>query len=276
MSFNKSLSTLIGLTVVAMACGSTKCQNTVNNLVKPKGGQLSLDETYDLQFLDEEVDVETPTVTNCKQKQVIINPKQDWDVNPMLPTKDEQLESPINIEDCPIVITEWRSSDALTGKSKEGLDVLSSLCKSAMKLYPLFIKEEKPNLVNKINKKSFKTNLSLIPWDYYGSAEGKEPRNLNDTTERFKHRTRLYLDCKETYIYGYYARNSNYVFMRNDIAHSMAAQRTFVHELFHVINYNYGVYDKLSDSQNERLEMEEVLADKFEGYVLKERSNGSE
>ena len=115
MSFNKSLSTLIGLTAVAMACSSTKCQNIINDFVKPAGSQLSSDETYDLPFLDEEVDIEA---TDCKQKQVIINPKQDWDVNPMLPTEDEQLESPINIEGCPMVITELRasSSDALAGK----------------------------------------------------------------------------------------------------------------------------------------------------------------
>jgi hypothetical protein len=192
----------------------------------------------------------------------------------MLPRPDELLKAPIHLKSCPVTIVEWRASSGkqytYTGPSKKGVKIFDAACKKAVEAYPKFLKHE--GLLTKRNANVvFKEKVALMPWEI--SLDGTDPRNLNDIADRFKNRTAFYNSQGQFLsIQGYSDRNDNFIYMRHDIlwpdgSKNEMTEIIFAHELFHAMNDQYEVFQKLADNDEDRVAKDEVLARKFTKFI---------
>lgn len=187
-------------------------------------------------------------------------------VGHMEPLPHELLAQPIKLTNyCKgVTIVEWRptkDSVSITSPSKEAQKVIEKACNKALSNLQKFA--NKHNLKIDKNKK-FKAKIALMPADIYN--DGRLYRNLNDNRYRFKNRTRKDIQ----YIWGWGSENG-YLYVRNDVLKygkqpNPAFELVFVHELWHVISFQYDIFDNLSNDEDEKYRKDEELAQDFSEF----------
>lgn len=133
-------------------------------------------------------------------------------------------------------IIEWQ-------KQSQNVEIIDKICNSSFKELTEFASKNKCSLRQ---GKDLDFKISLL-------SLGNCDRCLNDINGRFYFRLRHYKDNQIIPIWGYYRKDLNLVFLRDDIG-SDEFKLTFLHELFHVFQYQ-----KIIDCPGKP----EDLADKF-------------
>lgn len=182
----------------------------------------------------------------------------------MTPLPQEQLEEPINLtQNCRNVqIQEWRASSELenTIPSEVAVKVMDRACHWAVSNFPTFVAARGYSLENYYPPTA---RLSIIPADL--NHQGAEPRNLNDILFRFSSRTQHRNQNGDIIpIWGYFQRSTLHIYLRNDVLIGSVANAnfvlTFVHELFHAMSWQFGIFPQHRNSPESE---EERLADQF-------------
>lgn len=191
------------------------------------------------------------------------------------PTAAEKLPSAIPLTCSGMTIVEWRSTrqlGELTGPTEKGKEALNQLCHKAIDNFPAFLK--KKGL--KFEKRDVTLSISMMGGNV--TMDGKDPRNLNDVTGRFK--TNVTGCCN----WGLYLAGSKHLFLRNDpvkldkdqiVIHRMFA-RTFLHELSHVLFHQWKVRDLQPEITREQ---DEGIAEEWVrslGYPYSPESSGED
>jgi len=164
-----------------------------------------------------------------------------------------------------VTIVEWRGTSntlPLTTPSKKAIKVIDDICNLALSKFPEFARKKnlKPDM-----SVTFKAKVALMPASIYN--EGLNYRNLNDIKYRFANRDRQ----EVKYIWGLGAE-SGYLYVRNDVlSNKNTANRRFeiifAHELFHMISFQYNIFDKHSDIEEEKYKINEKLALEFTEHL---------
>lgn len=186
----------------------------------------------------------------------------------MFPTQAEKLVQPIKLtRSCKgIDIIEWRATRAMpesTGINPKSIELIDRVCNKVFKkINPFLVSQgRKP-----IKLTNIKQTLSLMPFDPL--YEGIEYRNLNDIQYRFFNRRKTYdQNGAVEPIVGYHQRVKKHIYLRNDVLDDINLEvnskftETLVHELFHAITFEFGVFTAAE------IELEEKLASNFENYL---------
>lgn len=195
-----------------------------------------------------------------------------------LPLLSELLAKPVVMKTCPgFVVIEWRGTQNKpeTKQTIRGEKVIELTCSLSVKLFDEFILNE--GLSKKNNRKPH-IGISLLPWDVigtgnkWGDGDGDDYRNLNDTTFRFKDRTKFTgPNGGEIDLWGVTERKLSHIFIRNDpLTNDNEPHRVFFkvlsHEIFHTLSNHYGIFKSLGRDKQYK---DEQLALKFDAFVLK-------
>lgn len=180
-----------------------------------------------------------------------------------LPRVAERLPQTISMSECSGVrIVEWRGTPqwSFTNKSDDGIRVIEKACKLAYSRYPSFL--IKKNL--SFTEEPFLIDVALMPANTL--VDGKFPRNLNDTSGRFK---TVQPNCCS---WGIYDAPTSFLFLRNDpiYIHDEVTStnkyfvRTFLHEFAHVMNHKWHVKERNFPNNDVR---DEELAEEWVSYL---------
>jgi hypothetical protein len=176
--------------------------------------------------------------------------------DPKMPTRAELLDQPISLTGlCSTVkIVEWRPTpgkEATTSPSPDAIHAVDDICNQAVAAFEPFVHEQGYITVHPLD--GFHHRLSLMPADVHD--HGLDPRNLNDTRERFAHRR-----VPDRYVWGLTTEEERMTFMDNGVlAHPDLFRDIFTHEMFHALSMFSGTYRMWND--------EEALARRFETYL---------
>lgn len=190
------------------------------------------------------------------------------------PLPSELLTKTIKLQ-CPgMEVDEWRPDShypQFTSKTNEGIEAINKYCKLALEKYPLFLKERDL----KFSISPIVVKISLISANIY--LDGKKPRNLNDANGR------MYFLTPEHYIWGNWNSPHNRMFVRNDPVYFVNKkaipnkywQRTFLHEMVHVLNEYYHVipWNTITLTQDEEMAEEFVT---WLGYNFRNDSSSED
>lgn len=188
----------------------------------------------------------------------------------MAPLPSEKLSQPIALTgSCKLVkVVEWRptpNQESQTSINKKSIDILNFICKKVIKNFPKFIETQKYKLNEELK---LSQSLSLMPADL--KNHGRDFRNLNDLTYRFKNRTKEYDENGNPYpIWGYHQRASSFIYMRNDVLNengeiNKGFEIVFAHELFHSLSWKFGIYQQHKGNKDI---IEEEMARKFTMFL---------
>ena len=196
----------------------------------------------------------------------------------MEPLIDERLAQPLEVDGCPMSIVEWKPTPGqaiTTSASPQALDYIGRLCRLAIERYPVFAARVYEYNVPPEALGTIHVTASFLPANIF--LDGKGYRNLNDFAFRFA-------SVKDNgFIWGYYHFQPRHVFLRNDVLarttigtdvacpHELF-KRTFLHEMGHVLNHQWGLLDaKLGSGA----EADERVADEFVTWLGFDADPGS-
>lgn len=195
------------------------------------------------------------------------------------PLPSELLKNPIALKCDAIKIDEWRPDShypQFTSMTPEGIAALNTYCLLAIKKYPDFLKELGGFI---FTVRPIEMNITLAPANKY--LDGLLPRNLNDNSGRIK------FVSPECCIWGSWFTSTKRLFLRNDPVYFAGGnpnkpfrnkhwERTFLHEMAHIMNDFYGVFrtfPPLSVYDDEKLAEEFVT---WLGYTFKTESSSTD
>lgn len=186
-------------------------------------------------------------------------------VGHMRPLPSELLAEPIKLTNhCKYAeIVEWRATNGrtdTTAKSKKAISIIDVACNKAISQIRIFAKSQGLT----INDEPFRVKISLMPADIH--VQGRNYRNLNDNRYRFKSR-----NTPGQAFWGW-ADEKGDLYIRNDVFKYTSEQNrnfeiVFVHELWHIASFQYGIYDTLSDNEIEKNKQDEILAIRFTTFL---------
>lgn len=182
-------------------------------------------------------------------------------VGHMTPLPSEELASPIILSGrcSAVVVREWEVDGPGSARTPAAIRLLDRLCNRAVKAFPKFV--ERQGLEAKVTRHPrFSWNVALIP-DGYGY------RRMNDRKFRFLDR------MPPGDLWAYTARDPRYVFLTNQVFERGARPRhiwevSWVHELFHAMSMNAGIFDSHSSSDLEKAWIDEEYAERFQREVF--------
>ncbi len=164
------------------------------------------------------------------------------------PLATERLARPIPLLSCPAVhIVEWRSDPARPdlGPTRANVAVLESGCREAMARHG--------ELVRRLGLRVLRAGGSPdVPVSVLPRDDGA--RNMNDT--RFRFRAASSESAPPSRILGF----TRYVPLYVLVTFDGPAERVMAHEMFHALNWHYGVIEQGSGTWAEQLQQEEERA----------------
>jgi hypothetical protein len=182
----------------------------------------------------------------------------------MRPMQHERLSDPVSLsKSCEDVqIIEWKPTPGHvkhTKITKKATKVVDKACNRVVDNFYSFVRSKgyKPRVID------FDTSLSFLPADL--RRRGEDPRNLNDITYRFVHRS------DQDPLWGFYQRRYDWAYITNDVLKDNGkVNKDFtlvvVHELFHAMSYSTGVFHQHRPASN-RERIEEEMAEQFTEHL---------
>lgn len=159
------------------------------------------------------------------------------------PLPHEELSPPIHLS-CGVVIEEWRGASpdaAARGKVRR-------LCNEAKAYFPEYVR--------RYNLRVTQAELDTFQWPFAMLPDNRGYRNLNDTKWRFWDRP------YKGRVYAYTSHTDQYTFMMSN-ARDTEFSDTFVHEAYHAMSYQTGVFFQLPGDYDEKIAMDESMAQEF-------------
>jgi hypothetical protein len=187
---------------------------------------------------------------------LLFEPSLAWRCGETLaPLPHERIE-PIRLEKTCAGVTVVESQGGLP--SPGARRTLQSVCSLAFARFPSFLRMHKLRVPEKV---ALEADVSLLD-------VGSGPRQLNDPKRFADCGIPTHPDGRPYLLYGYYARITRHILVRNDLLvrkqPHRVTMRSFAHELFHAMTSQNGIDLQLRRPQEDH---EERLAREFTAFL---------